>query len=180
MSRRLLAACPILVVTMAIPAHSQHVPGTNGGPAASVSGRVCYGYDYLLRNVPVYLFTWKQSEPIRRRVEALKGIIYSAGSKEADKATASAHFDNEVDVLVKQLPKTSRTQADRRGGFRFSGVAPGVRYLVVTEFVREDGLSFGARSTPVLSQGKELSVDVTILTMPWLIAEGDCSRATTH
>jgi hypothetical protein len=93
---------------------------------------------------------------------------------------ASMDFNNEVDRLVGKLPGAGKVNTDRSGRFRFPGVAPGVRYLVVTEWAGEDGVQFSARPTAILKAGQKLSLDLMITTTPWQMEEGDCSKATYH
>jgi len=110
-------------------------------------------------------------------MRVLKNITYSRESNDIKKANATADFDDEVGRLVGRIPNAGKTKSDRLARFRFPAVAPGVQYLIVTQFSGESGDFFGARSTPALKPGQNLSLDVTIFTMPWLMEEGDCSEA---
>ena len=106
--------------------------------------------------------------------------IYSPKSDQTKIIKAMFDFDDQVDRLVGKLPNVAKVNSDRSGRFRFPAVASGAKYLIVTEFVQEDGVFFSARSTGVLQPGRKPRLDVMITTSPWEMEEGGCSKATLH
>ncbi len=180
MARKSEIVAAILCAILSASACAPQTPNASDETSLTITGSVCYGSSYLLRNVPVYLFTWEQSSKIRESMRTLERRIHSPGSDDIKIASADGDFYDQVDRLVKKLPNAAEVKSAHSGLFRFSGVASGVRYLIVTEFDLEDGIHFGARSTAILKPGQKPRLDVMITTEPWQMEEGDCSKATYH
>ena len=172
--------CALLILVLAASARAQQAPETGDRSPFTVRGRVCYGSSYLLRNIPVYLFTWEQSSKAREAMRSVERRLHSPNNDIMQETKATVDFLNEVDRLVGKLPSSGKVKTDRSGHYQFSGVAPGSRYLVVTEWAGEDGVDFSARPTAILTPGQKLSLDLTITTTPWEMEVGDCSKATVH
>jgi hypothetical protein len=106
--------------------------------------------------------------------------IHSPANNIIKETGAMARFLNEVFRLVGKLPNAGKTETDGSGRYQFSGVAAGLRYLVVTMWAGEDGIDFSARPTGILRAGQKVNLDLMIATTPWEMVEGDCSKATLH
>ena len=180
MNRKACVLCALPTLILGAPAGGQRAPEKSDQSPATLSGRVCYGRSYLVPGYSVYLFTWEQSSKIRASMRTTEKRIYSPDRDIIKETTATVEFFNEVDRLLGKIPSAGKVKTDRSGRYKFSDVVPGVRYLVVTEWVGEDGVDFGARPTPVLKGGQKLNLDLMITTTPWQMEESSCSKATIH
>jgi len=119
-----------------------------------------------LSNMPVYVFTLRQSRRLREMDESAYNRAHAKGLAPG---VESRIEDQNTDALVDLIPKLPRSalgKSDGRGAFSIPNLPCGQPYYLVSFGIHESGVFLAVKVTPVLKNGESIKVELRD-DVPW-------------
>ena len=136
----------------------QRVPQRGSG---GISGRVSSQFVSGIAGATVYLFTVEQSSRIQNLREKAREVMRVRAEDSVTVTNAVAGFYDQMADLVPRLPRVAKMKTNSKGTYNFQRVSAGKKYQVVFMDIGEDGVHFGAVTTPTVKPGQDLQIHLS-------------------